>query len=141
MQIEGQNRPRCEMRRVSAVALGLTVRSAATGRSFFRVPAARASARDVLSGARRGDSMKQIRKILVPVDFSKDSRRALDEAIEWARAFGAELHLMHCYQFLPGTIENYGIEVHESFDHVRQAALRCLAEWYDKVRVEGIPVQ
>ena len=85
--------------------------------------------------------MKEIRTILVPVDFSDHSRSALGEAIEWARAFGAELHLLHCYQFLPGAIENYGIKVHESFDDVRQAALRCLAEWCDNVRAAGIPVQ
>jgi nucleotide-binding universal stress UspA family protein len=85
--------------------------------------------------------MKEIRRILVPVDFSDSSRRALDEAIEWARVFGAELHLLHCFQFLPGAIENYGVEIHESFDDVRHAALRCLAEWCDKVRAAGIPVQ
>ena len=86
--------------------------------------------------------MREIRKILVPVDFSDYSRSALDEAIEWARAFGAELHLLHCYQILPGTIENYRVKVHRSFDHdVRQAALRCLTEWSDTVRAAGIPVQ
>ena len=37
--------------------------------------------------------MLQIRKILVPVDFSGHSRRALDEAIALAKTFGASANL------------------------------------------------
>ena len=91
--------------------------------------------------------MKEIRKILVPVDFSDHSARALDEAIGFAKIFKAEMHLLHCYQINPGAMAPYamapyGIVIPESFEHdVRMAALQRLSEWRDKVKAEGITVQ
>jgi len=41
----------------------------------------------------------EFRHLLVPVDFGEHSRRALDAAIELARRFGAELTLVHIYEF------------------------------------------
>src|SRR5450432_661675 len=37
----------------------------------------------------------QLRKVLVPTDFSPASREAIDYVLPWLRAFGAELHLMY----------------------------------------------
>ncbi len=37
-------------------------------------------------------------KILVPTDFGTGSSSALDEAIELAKAFGAEVFLLHAYE-------------------------------------------
>lgn len=89
--------------------------------------------------------MREIRKILVPVDFSDHSARALEEAIGLAKTFGAEMHLLHCYQINPGAMSAmapYGIVIPESFERdVRMAALRRLSEWRDKVSAEGITVQ
>ena len=86
--------------------------------------------------------MSEFRKILVPVDFSDHSQHALDRAIELAKGFGAELHLLHCYQISPGAISPYGMIVPESFEHdVRVAALRRLAEWSEKARKAGCRVQ
>lgn len=48
--------------------------------------------------------MAQIRKILVPVDFSESSRAALDYAVDVARKFGATIDLLHVWQaptFIP----------------------------------------
>ena len=39
--------------------------------------------------------MKQIRKILVPIDFSECARHALAEALEMAKAFQAQITLLH----------------------------------------------
>ena len=36
------------------------------------------------------------KKILVPVDFSPDSAKALEMAIDLAKSFGARIHLLHC---------------------------------------------
>ena len=83
-----------------------------------------------------------IRKILVPVDFSDHSQRALDEAIAFAKAFGAELHLLHCYQIHPTAIAPYGIVVPETFEHdIRMAALQRLSEWREKAAAQGVRVQ
>lgn len=86
--------------------------------------------------------MLEIRKILVPVDFSDHSRRALEEAIGLAKMFGAQLHLLHCYQIHPTTIAPYGIVVPETFEHdVRMAALQRLSEWREKASAAGVRVQ
>ena len=86
--------------------------------------------------------MKEIHKILVPVDFSDHSQLALDEAIEFARAFGAEVHLLHSYHVLPQTVSPYGIVVPDTYEHdVRMAALQRLSEWRDRVSAAGCKVQ
>lgn len=47
-----------------------------------------------------------IREILVPVDFSDASQRALGVAGEWARTCGAHLHLLYAIE--PPTIPQWG---------------------------------
>jgi len=82
-----------------------------------------------------------MRKILVPVDFSEHSARALEMAIDLAKAFGSEIHLLHCYQIQPYGISPYGIVLPEDFDReVRQAAERHLDEWRAKVLLEDVEV-
>ena len=43
----------------------------------------------------------RLRKILVPVDFSEHSRKALEYAIAFAKQFGAELNLVHVVRPYP----------------------------------------
>ncbi len=86
--------------------------------------------------------MEEFRKILVPVDFSEHSARALEHAKGLAKVFAAELHLLHCYPINVGAVLPYGIVIPESLEHdVRKAALERLAEWREKVSAEGIAVQ
>ncbi len=47
----------------------------------------------------------RIKKILVPVDFSECSNKALQYAIPFARQFGAELNLLHVIEPYPGVPE------------------------------------
>jgi nucleotide-binding universal stress UspA family protein len=83
-----------------------------------------------------------IHKILVPIDFSDHSQRALDEAIGLAKTFGAQLHLLHCYQIHPAAVAPYGIVVPETFEHdIRRAALQRLSEWREKATAAGVRVQ
>ena len=83
-----------------------------------------------------------IRKILVPVDFSDHSQRALDEAVGLAKTFGAQIHLLHCYQIHPTAVAPYGIVVPETFEHdIRMAALQRLSEMREKVAAQGVRVQ
>ena len=85
----------------------------------------------------------QIRRILVPVDFSEHSERALADAIDLAEQFGAELHLLHCYEIFPdrtGSVlydaiaalpENYEREI-------RNAATAQLARWRERATARGV---
>src|SRR5262245_48560617 len=92
-------------------------------------------------GAPPGGVMLQIRQILVPVDFSDHSARALEVAISLAQTFGARIHLLHCYPIQLGGISPYGLVLPESLDReVREAGERRLAEWRDKVRAAGVEV-
>ena len=84
--------------------------------------------------------MSQIRKILVPVDFSEHSEQALEMAVSVAKAFGgAVLHLLHCYSIQPVGVSPYGIVLPESFDRdIREAATRQLEQWREKATAEGV---
>ena len=73
--------------------------------------------------------MREIRKILVPVDFSTHAERALETAIELAKLFGAEVHLLHCYQTNPIGIAPYEVTSPVDFERdVREAELDALTE-------------
>jgi nucleotide-binding universal stress UspA family protein len=86
-----------------------------------------------------GKTMMEFHRILVPVDFSDHSQRAFDVAIGLAKTFGAELHLLHCYQIHPTSIAPYGIVVPETFEHdIRMAALQRLSEWREKATAQGV---
>jgi len=85
--------------------------------------------------------MSRFKEILVPVDFSDHSAAALETAIEFARVFGANLHLLHCYHLQPGGISPYGIAIPAScFSEIRDAATQRLADWQEKHVPEGIAV-
>jgi universal stress protein A len=85
--------------------------------------------------------MSHFKKILVPIDFSAHSSAAFEMAVELAKAFGSEIHLLHCYQIQPGGISPYGIAVPSSyFAEIRDAAAQQLAEWQQKHAPAGIAV-
>jgi universal stress protein A len=82
-----------------------------------------------------------MQRILVAVDFSEYSQRALDDAVALARKFGAELHLVHCYevQAVEAMGTPYGVVVPESYERaIREAAVARLTEWRDKVTAQGV---
>lgn len=86
--------------------------------------------------------MARFQKILVPVDFSEHSAKALNVAIDLAKAFGGKLELLHCYQVQPAGVSPYGIVLPESFDReIREAAARQLAEWREKVTAQGVEAE
>ncbi len=86
--------------------------------------------------------MRRIDKILVPVDFSEHSASALEAAIYLAKALGAGIRLLHCYQIQPLSISPYGIVLPENFDsEIREAAEQRVDEWREKVVREGIEVE
>ena len=86
--------------------------------------------------------MAGFRKILIPIDFSTHSSRALQTGIELAKTFGAKLHLLHCYQINVGAISPYGLVIPESFDRdIREAAQRQLAQWREKATAKKVEAE
>ena len=84
----------------------------------------------------------QIRKILVPLDFSDDSARALEYAKGLARELGASIHLVHSYKINMGSISPYGVVLPEGLERDLQGAAEGrLAECAEKLRSEGLEVE
>lgn len=79
------------------------------------------------------------KRILVGIDFSSPSERALACAMELARGLGAELHLLHVYQIpafaFPETIVPAPPETIDRFIGESRRHLEALAE---RVRKEGV---
>ena len=78
--------------------------------------------------------------LLVPFDFSKHSRAALDLALEFARVFDATLHLVHVVQPVTqlygyGSYTSSAIASGIDFAALRESLLRELHEVID--RIEG----
>jgi universal stress protein A len=81
----------------------------------------------------------QIRKILVPTDFSDDAARALQRATDLARTFGAELHLLHAFQMLMTIGPTGPIALpQEYFDQIRREAQAQLDRLREKAAAEGV---
>ena len=83
--------------------------------------------------------MARFRRILVPVDFSKDAEAALELAIELAKETGGELHLLHAYELPASVTMAYGVAIPQSvWDGVQEAASARLAELLDRVKKAGV---
>ncbi len=81
----------------------------------------------------------QWRKILVPMDFSEDSEAALGKAIEFAKVFGASIHLLHVFEYPTYVGTPWGTSFPPgAFSEVRTRAAAFLAERTEKVEAEGI---
>ena len=86
--------------------------------------------------------MLAFRTILVPVDFSEHSTRALDTAVELAKRFDGKLHLIHSYPLPPIAFAPYEISIPVDLERgVREAADRHLSEWAARVRKAGVAVE
>ena len=90
--------------------------------------------------------MLEIRTILVPMDFSAHSEKALSTAVDLARKFEARIHLLHCYRIDVFALLPYGpqytADLPEDFDRgIREAARKKLRERSAAVVSEGISVE
>ena len=87
--------------------------------------------------------MQSISKILVAVDFSENSARALDAAIAYASKFGAHIELVHAFEsplpaiYFPGVTSP---EV-EFLNAARNAAKAMLEGDQKRVQSAGIEVR
>ena len=83
----------------------------------------------------------QVKKILVPVDFSDHAAKALDTAIDLARTFDASVHLMHSYPIQMSGLTPYGVDFPASLERDwRLAAQNQLDTWAEKVSATGVEV-
>jgi nucleotide-binding universal stress UspA family protein len=100
------------------------------------------------------DAMLLFQKILVPLDGSEHSSRALEIAIQIAKKFGAKITLIHVYSVTvrpvvmpePTTLTPPGVpvmtpaEVSKVVEAARKAASSFLTDGERKVKAEGIQV-
>jgi nucleotide-binding universal stress UspA family protein len=94
----------------------------------------------------------RIQKILVPVDFSPHSAKAVNVAVEFAKAFSAEIHLLHAYSLPIGVVGPYDYQIPANIlGEMRESAARRIDEEVKKVAnldvkttgiiTEGVPTQ
>lgn len=82
-----------------------------------------------------------LRRILVPVDFSECSRKALQYAIPLAKQFGATLILLNVVEPYYPNGDGIGLDVAFVNDQANQAAAKVLAEWMEKEIPDEIEAQ
>jgi nucleotide-binding universal stress UspA family protein len=80
--------------------------------------------------------------LLVGLDFSAYSERALATAIDLAKTFRGRIHLLHAYHLPPLVgIPDQVMIPPDFWSGVREAARAKLEQHAEKVRAEGIPVE
>lgn len=84
----------------------------------------------------------QVRKILVPTDFSVHSAKAIDAAATLAKAFGAKVHVLHAYHLpmLVGMPDEVVIPP-DFWTTVRDAAARKLEKAAQQLKGQGVEVE
>lgn len=88
--------------------------------------------------------MQQLRRILVPVDFSTCSRAALDRAASLAKSFGATLDVIHVWEapafIAPEAMVGVAGNSQTLSQLAREHAERGLREFVEAAREEGLPI-
>ena len=83
--------------------------------------------------------MKTIEKMLVAVDFSEDADPVLDAAVEFAKQFRAEIHLVHAFDVRIPLVTPYEVAIPTAFiEEAREAAVSKLDALIRKAAAEGI---
>jgi nucleotide-binding universal stress UspA family protein len=83
--------------------------------------------------------MTRFQTILVPVDFSAHSDKALDCALMLAKTFGAQVHLLHAYHLpIQVATPDQVIIPRDFWTAVRDSAARKLEKALHKVEAAGI---
>ncbi|HEX5067275.1 MAG TPA: universal stress protein [Myxococcota bacterium] len=86
--------------------------------------------------------MPVFQKIVVPLDFSDHSARALEMAIDIAKQSGGTLHLVHSYPINPILLSPYGVAIPPDLERgFREATDRQLREWAERASKVGVDVE
>ena len=84
-------------------------------------------------------TMETIERIIVAVDFSKHADQALEVAVEFAKQFGAELHLVHALDVRIPVVTPYEVVIPTAFiEQARGAVASKLDVLVQKVATEGL---
>jgi nucleotide-binding universal stress UspA family protein len=78
-------------------------------------------------------------KILVPLDGSEHSKRALEEAVQIAKKLGGKITLIHVYSVSPFAITP--VQVCRYVQAMRKNGKAILAEGKKKAKAEGVQVE
>jgi nucleotide-binding universal stress UspA family protein len=83
--------------------------------------------------------MTPIDRILVAVDFSEHSSRALDVAIDFALMFGARVDLVHAFDVPVPFVTPYEVAVPDTFmQEARESAKKKLSVELERVIAAGV---
>jgi nucleotide-binding universal stress UspA family protein len=106
------------------------------------------------SSVRVKDVTRLFQKILVPIDGSDHSLKALDAAVQIAKQFDGKITLMHVYSVVitpvvtpePSTLTSgvpilTSMEVSKLADAARQAGNRVLSDGKDRAKSEGVEAE
>jgi nucleotide-binding universal stress UspA family protein len=86
--------------------------------------------------------MAPISKLLVATDFSENSARALEIAIDFAKKFGATVDLVHAFDIPIPAVYPYEVPIPDSLiTDSRRAANKKLEAEKEKVEAAGLEVQ
>jgi nucleotide-binding universal stress UspA family protein len=78
-------------------------------------------------------------KILVPVDFSPHSDKAVEAAVELAKAFGGEVHLIHAYSMPVAMVGPYDYQIPANIlGDLRDSAARRVDQEAKKLADAGV---
>ncbi len=88
--------------------------------------------------------MQEVKRILVPVDFSGCSRLALSRATELAKAFGATIDILHVWEapafVAPEAMVGVSGGTQTLADLAREHAATAMEEFVSAAQDEGVPV-
>lgn len=86
--------------------------------------------------------MNAFSEIVVAMDFSQPSERALGVAIDLARLSGGRIHLVHSYMELPQQLLERNLWIgDEVWDRVKREDAERLEKYCQQVKSAGIDVQ
>lgn len=86
-----------------------------------------------------------IKRILVPVDFSEPSLRALDYAIEFSRRLKSRVTVLHVvepvYYPMAGDMYGVGVDLSNVYEQIERAARTQLSRLVAKLRVRRVAIR
>jgi nucleotide-binding universal stress UspA family protein len=80
-----------------------------------------------------------LKKILVPIDFSESARKAMEYGLSFARQFNAEILLLHVIEFTPLPAPPLAIVQDETTQaKLHESSAKELGEWRDAISAQTI---